>query len=314
MLVDPPIAAFLDALEKSGEKKLYEGMPEEARASYRTLAAGLHPPGTTISVGSVENIAVDGALGELPARVYRPEGNGPFPTAAFFHGGGWVIGDLDTHDNVCRAICRESRVVVVSVAYRLAPEHPFPAAVDDAIAATQWVVDHAPDLGGNALVAVAGDSAGGNLSAVVAHAFRADGVELAGQLLIYPATDVPGTRHLSWQQNATGYLLDRPLIEWFLHHYSGGRQRLEDPRITPIHAGTFSGLPPAVIVTAQFDPLRDVGLAYAEALSAGRVPVHVEPGQGLIHGFFEMGQLSPAAQGAIERSCRRFGEVIRAAR
>jgi acetyl esterase len=314
MSVDPHIAAFLDALAKSGEKKLYEGTPEEARAGYRALAASLHPPGATVPVGSVENIVVDGASGELHARVYRPDGSGPFPTTAFFHGGGWVIGDLDTHDNVCREICRWSRVVVVSVAYRLAPEHPFPAAVDDAIAAMRWVVDHAPALGGNHLVAVAGDSAGGNLSAVVAQAFHADGVELAGQFLIYPATDLPGIHHQSWRQNATGYLLDKPLIEWFLRHYSAEERNVEDPRITPIHAGDFSGLCAAVIVTAQFDPLRDVGLDYGEALRAARVPVHIERCQGLIHGFFEMGQLSPEARRAIERSCKRFGEVIRAAR
>lgn len=313
MSVDPHIAAFLDALARSGEKKMYEGSVEEARASYRAMAAALHPPGTTVPVGRVENIAVDGASGKLQARVYRPDGSGPFPTTTFFHGGGWVIGDLDTHDNVCREICRGSRVVVVSVAYRLAPEHSFPAAVDDAIAATQWVIDHAPDLGGNSLVAVAGDSAGGNLSAVVAQAFHADGVELAGQFLIYPATDLPSTRHRSWKQNATGYLLDRPLIEWFLHHYSGEERSLEDPRISPIHARNLSGLCPAVIVTAQFDPLRDVGVDYGEALRAARVPVHIEQCQGLIHGFFEMGHLSPEAKRKIERNCKIFGEVIRAA-
>ncbi|MBX5893052.1 alpha/beta hydrolase [Pseudomonas aeruginosa] len=314
MPVDPHIAALLDALAMSGEKKLYECTPEEARTSYRALAASLHPPGATAPIGGVEDIAVQGASGELHARVYRPDGSGPFPTTTFFHGGGFVFGDLDTHDNVCREICRGSQVVVVSVAYRLAPEHPFPAAVDDAIAATQWVVDHAIDLGGNHLVAVAGDSAGGNLSAVVAQAFKVAETELAGQFLIYPATDIPSARHLSWRQNSTGYLLDRPLIEWFLRHYSGGERSLEDPRIAPIHGSNFSGLCPAVIVTAQFDPLRDVGLAYGEMLRAARVPLHVEQCKGLIHGFFEMGQISPEAQSAIERSCKRFGEVIRVAR
>ncbi|MEB5485033.1 alpha/beta hydrolase [Burkholderia pseudomallei] len=311
MPIDPHIAVFLDALTRSGENKLHEGTPEEARASYRAMAASLQPRGAMVPVRCVENIAVAGASGELHARVYRPDGNGPFPTVTFFHGGGWVIGDLDTHDNVCREICRGSRVVVVSVAYRLAPEHPFPAAVDDAVAATRWVVDHASELGGNSLVAVAGDSAGGNLSAVVAQALHADGVELAGQFLIYPATDLPGIRHPSWKQNATGYLLDRPLVEWFIHHYVGGKRNLKNSRITPIHASNFSGLCPAIIVTAQYDPLRDVGLEYGEALRAARVPVHIEQCQSLIHGFFEMGQLSPGAQSAIERCCKRFGELIR---
>jgi len=313
MPLDPHLAAVLESITQAADIKMHEGTPDEARAGYLALSHGSRTPEQIVPVASVEDIEVPGAIGKLRARVYRPDGQGPFPTIAFFHGGGWVIGDLDTHDNMSRDICRGCGAVVVSVDYRLAPEHPFPAAVDDALAAARWVVEHAADLGGDGTVAVAGDSAGGNLSAVVAQQLHADGVQLAGQFLIYPAVDHPGAGHPSMTENGTGYFLDQPMMEWFYRHYAGEWGEAKDARLAPMHAASLSGLPPAVIVTAEFDPLRDEGEAYGKALRAAGVPVDVKRYAGMIHGFFDMGRWSPAAQSAIAESCMRFGEVLRGA-
>jgi acetyl esterase len=229
---------------------------------------------------------------------------------AFFHGGGWVIGDLDTHDNMARNVCRGSGSVVIAVDYRLAPEHPFPAAAQDAVAAARWVAGHLDELGGDQRLAVAGDSAGGNLSAVVAQALHADGIPLAGQFLIYPAVDAQG-EYPSRTENARGYFLEQPTMDWFYGHYAGAWDDAKDPRLSPLHHGSLTGLPPAVIITAEFDPLRDEGEAYGEALRAAGVPVQVQRYDGMIHGFFDMGGISPAAQAAIDESCARFGQVLR---
>ena len=189
MPLDPHLAGMLQMMASAGAKPIHESTPAEARAGFLMLTAGSRTPEQIVPVASVQDTTVPGAAGPLKARIYRPEGAGPFPTVAFFHGGGYVIGDLDTHDNTCRDICRGAQAVVVSVDYRLAPEHPFPAGIDDAVAATQWVIAHAGELGGNATVAVAGDSAGGNFSAVVAQQLRDAGIPLAAQFLIYPAVD-----------------------------------------------------------------------------------------------------------------------------
>ena len=191
----------------------------------------------------------------------------------FFHGGGYVIGDVDTHDNQCRMLCREAEAVVLSVGYRLAPEHPFPAAPEDCFAATRWAAEHVDRLGGDAgRIAVAGDSAGGNLAAVVALMARdAGGPALAAQLLIYPGTDFAGG-YPSETENAEGFFLTRADMEWFREQYLAGADP-SDPRLSPIAAPDLSGLPPAVVATAEFDPLRDQGDAYARALEEAGVPV-----------------------------------------
>ena len=217
-------------------------------------------------VASVQDRTVPGAAGPIPARIYRPEGAGPFPTVAYFHGGGYVIGNLDTHDNMCREISRGARAVVVSVDYRLAPEHPFPAGIEDAVAAAKWIVAHARELGGNDVVAVAGDSAGGNFSAVVSQQLRDAGTPLAAQFLIYPAVDHVAAVYPSAEQNAKGYFLEEQTMAWFYNHYAGHVADTMDPRLAPLQAKSLAKLPPAVIVTAEFDPLRDQGPAYADAL------------------------------------------------
>jgi acetyl esterase len=309
MPVDPNIAGLLTMMGEMGAPPMHEGTPEAGRAAYLQLTQGIRSPEQVIAVASVEDRMVPGAEGDLRARVYRPEGTGPFPVIAFFHGGGWVIGDLDTHDNMARNVCRGARAVVVSVDYRLAPEHPFPAAADDAVATARWLAGHVGELGGDGLLAVAGDSAGGNLAAVVAQQLTRDGTPLAGQLLIYPSVDVRGG-YPSRTENAEGYLLEDETIKWFIGHYAGGWPDLADPRLSPL-CGDLSGLPPAIIITAQFDPLRDEGDAYAMAMMAAGSPADVECYVGMIHGFFDLGPVSPVAQAAIEENCARFGDLIR---
>ena len=225
------------------------------------------------------------------------------PTIVFFHGGGFVLGDLDTHDNQCRALCREAEAVVLSVDYRLAPEHPFPAAPEDCFAATRWAAEHVDELGGDAgRIAVAGDSAGGNLAAVTALMARdAGGPALAAQLLIYPGTDFVGG-YPSETENAEGFFLTRADMEWFREQYVAGADPT-DPRLSPVHAPDLAGLPPAVVVTAEFDPLRDQGDAYARALEEAGVHVIKRSYGGLIHGFFDLGALSPACAEAAHEVC-----------
>jgi acetyl esterase/lipase len=308
--VDPNIAALLTTIAQAGVPPMYEGTPEAGRAQYLELTHGARKPEQLVPVASTEDITLAGATGELRARVYRPQGGGHFPTVAFFHGGGWVIGDLDSHDNMARNVCRGSRAVVVAVDYRLAPEHPFPAAAEDAVAAARWIAQHLGELGGDARLGVAGDSAGGNLAAVAAQQLHADGRALAGQFLIYPAVDAGG-EYPSRVQNAKGYFLEQPSMHWFYGHYAGAWEDAKDPRLSPLHAADLAGLPSAVIVTAQYDPLRDEGEAYGKALRAAGVEADVRHYNGMIHGFFDMGTISPAAQTAIEESCARFGELLR---
>jgi acetyl esterase len=311
MPLDPHLAGVLRMLAEAGRKPTYKGTPQEARAGYFALTVGTRKPAEVVPVGSVEDAVVDGAAGPLEARIYRPEGAGPHPTVCYFHGGGFVIGSLETHDNTCRELCRGANVVVVSVDYRLAPEHPFPAGIEDAVAATRWALAHARELGGDDTVGIAGDSAGGNFSAVVAQQLRDSRPRLAGQFLIYPAVDHPGAGHPSTEANARGYLLELETMKWFYRHYAGEGADLADPRIAPLRSPDLAGLPPAVIVTAEFDPLRDEGEAYGEALRAAGVRTEVIRGDGMIHGFFDMGRWSPAAQACIDRAVRRFGEVLR---
>lgn len=310
MPVDPHIAPLLELLESV--PPMHEGSPEAAREAFRQLAVGGRRADQVVPVASVEEVAIPGPAGDIGARVYRPETAGPAPTVVLFHGGGFVIGDLDTHDNMARTICRDCSAVVVSVDYRLAPEAQFPAAVEDAVAATRWAASRLEELGGDERLAVAGDSAGGNLAAVVSQQLRdSGGPALAGQLLVYPATDVTGD-YPSRTENAEGYFLDLPTMVWFIQHYAADAAVHQDPRLSPLRHTDLSGLPPAVVVTAEYDPLRDEGEAYARALSEAGVPAEVRRFDGMIHGFFDMGAYSPAAQAAIEESCAMFAKVLSA--
>jgi acetyl esterase len=302
MPVDSQLASLLGLI--AGGTPMSQLSPDEARTAFRKLTVDFRDPSTVQAVREVRDLSVAGAEATLPARVYVPDADGPHPVVVLFHGGGCVVGDLDTHDPMARALCHGVDAIVVSVAYRLAPEHPYPAAVEDAIAATRDVQERTAELGGNGVVAVAGDSAGGNLAAVVTQTVPG----LSGQLLIYPATDMTGL-HPSMTENAEGYFLDLDTIAWFHRQYLADGGDPADPRLSPLH-GDLAGLPPAVVVTAEYDPLRDAGNAYAEALIAAGTKVSHTAFPGLIHGFFDLGHVSTACQAAISETLNNFRSLL----
>ena len=308
MPVDAHISGLLELIAASGYPPLHEGSPDDGRKALRAMSCDLVKPEDVIQVGAVRELKVPGGAGERDARLYRPVGEGPWPTTVFFHGGGFVIGDLDTHDQFCRRLCRDAETVVLSVDYRLAPEHPFPAGLEDAIAATRWAEEHLADLGGDDRLAVGGDSAGGNLSAVVAQTMPE---AIAAQLLIYPAVDMAGD-YDSRVENAGGYFLELSMMEWFFVHYTTDVEGVEphDPRLSPLHAESLAGQPPAVVVTAEYDPLRDEGEVYADQLAAAGVTVERARYDGMIHGFIDMAALSPAAEAAVGDTISRFSRLL----
>ncbi len=258
-------------------------------------------------VAGTEDRTIPGPGGDLALRVYRPGGAGPFGTLVFFHGGGFAIGSLDSHDAVCRSLTNKSGCLVVSVDYRLAPEHPFPAAVDDAWAAVCWVTDHAESLGGEPdRLAVAGDSAGGTLSAVVALRARDEGgPALALQALVYPGAD-PAGDYPSAVECGEGYLFTTPMRAWFLSQYVPADIDPAQWWISPLRAESHEGVAPALVVTAEYDPLRDEGEAYAAALQRAGVPTKLSPYNGMCHGFLSYGAVIDAADRAV---CEVAAEV-----
>ncbi|MBN1533261.1 MAG: alpha/beta hydrolase [Spirochaetes bacterium] len=254
-----------------------------------------------IDLKHVVNMRIQGPGGSLPVRVYRPGDAGVRPLIVYYHGGGFYMGNLDTHDNLCRKISRHADAVVVSVDYRLAPEHRFPAAVDDAYAAVQWAHRNAASMGGDpSCIFVAGDSAGGTLSAAVAQLARErSGPPIACQILIYPATNLSAMNTESYEHFSEGFYLTKRYMEFFRSLYAPREADWKDIRISPLLAGTLKGLPPAVIVTAEFDPLRDEGEAYGERLRESGVPVASRRFKGLIHGFIVMDRLFPQSDEAV---------------
>jgi len=307
MPLDPQARAILDQLAAVDAPPLNEQTPEEARAGFALLAAVAGPPEEPVAT---EDSTLPGPNGEITVRIYRPSGDGLLPVVVYFHGGGWVIGDIASHDTVCHRLAAGVPAVVVSVDYRLAPEHRFPAAVEDCDAATRWVAEHAADLGADpARLAVAGDSAGGNLAAVVARRARdRGGPPIAFQLLIYPGTDM--TRSLpSHAQNGTGYLLDSDTMTWFLGHYLDGADPRQ-PDASPLFVEDLSGLPPALVVTAEFDPLRDEGEAYAERLAEAGVEVTSSRYDGMIHGFYGLDSVFDAARRATDETVAALQKAL----
>ena len=312
MPVDPQINGLLEMLAAAGAPGMASGTPEQAREGFRAMTYGIRDPATLPQVGSVEERTVPGPAGPVPVRIYRPGGERPVPTVVFLHGGGYVIGDLDTHDDHARLLCRDVDAVVVSVDYRLAPEHPFPAGFEDCFAAYRHVVDHVDHLGGDvARLAVAGDSAGGNLSAAVALAAHEHGLPLAAQLLLYPGVDFDeDAPHPSRTENATGYFLTEDDMRWFGDHYISDAALRRHPRASVLHAPDLAGVAPAIVATAEYDPLRDEGEAYAAALDKAGVQVSVHRYAGLIHGFFGLGLLSEAAAKANAELCAELKALL----
>ncbi len=296
-------------MEEAGGRAL-ETMPV---AESRQVAADAlkDVQGDPEPVGTIRDLRIPGPGGDIPIRVYTPEGSGPFPGLVYFHGGGWVLCDLDTHETVCRALARRAPAVVVAVDYRLAPEHKFPAAVEDAMAATQWVAANAATLGIDPdRIAVGGDSAGGNLSAVVSLKSRRSGPKISLQALIYPVTDLSSFGTGSYREFAEGYHLTASEMAWFRGEYLGNPGQACDPDASPLLAPDLSGAPPALVITAECDVLRDEGEAYAERLHQARVPVTLTRYPGMIHPFFSM----PGAIRDARKAIQQVADAVRGAR
>ncbi|MFM9034818.1 MAG: alpha/beta hydrolase [Mycobacterium sp.] len=307
--LDPSIQMMLAAQRRLGiESLVVDGDPVATRTANRALTATLDEP--AVRVGEVRPVSIPGPAGVIPARHYRPAVSGPAPLLVFYHGGGWVFGDLDTHDSACRLICRDAGVHVLAVDYRLAPEHPAPAPLDDAYTAYRWARERAADLGADPRrVAVGGDSAGGNLAAVVTRLARDAGDPLpALQWLIYPVTDLRGqTRSRSLL--GAGFLLSKADLDWFQNLYLAGSGLDEtDPRVSPALARDLGGLSPALVVTAGFDPLRDEGQQYAARLGEAGVAVDHRQMSSMIHAFLNLNLLG----GAVSRANSEMISALRA--
>jgi acetyl esterase len=308
MPLDPQTAAFLKQAADAGAPPIGSLPVAETREMLKTLFI---PPGPREPVKKIEDRVIDANGAKLPVRIYTPEAKGPLPILMFYHGGGWVIGDCETHDVPCRALANGAGCMVVSVDYRLAPEHKFPAAPEDCYAAAVWIAGHAAELGGDAKrIAVGGDSAGGNLSAAVAQMARdRGGPALEFQLLIYPVTSYEADT-VSSKVNAEGYLLTKGAMEWFWGHYLGAGSDGAQPYASPLRATNFGNLPPAFVITAEFDPLRDEGAAYAEKMRRAGVTVKHSDYKGAIHGFFSLGHILDQGKTVMADACAELRKAF----
>jgi acetyl esterase len=308
MPVDPQIQALLE--RGTGVPATHTLPVGEARRLYEARVAVMAPPA---EVAAVAERSIEGPAGPIRLRIYIPKGQGPFPLMVFFHGSGFVLCSLDTHDGMCRNLATGIGCVVVSVDYRLAPEHKFPAGPDDCLAATRWAAAHAAELGADASrIIVAGDSAGGNMAAVTALRVRDEGgPPLRGQMLLYPVTDYhsPGTP--SYEENADGYGLTRDTMKWFWAHYLNGTADADHPHASPLRAPNLSGLPSAYVLSAEYDPLRDEAERYGERLRAAGVPVEITRRAGMNHGFMFWVGLVGGADAAMADACTWGRRVLR---
>jgi acetyl esterase/lipase len=313
MALDAQVRAWIELVIAAGRPPYHKLSPKDARQMFRDTRPAVTP--TPPEIGVVKDLLADGSVAPIPLRLYRPAGvaaDTPLPTLVFFHGGGWVIGDLDTHDVLCRCLAAEARINVIAVDYRLAPEHKYPAAVDDAWAATRWIAANADQLAvDRRRIAVGGDSAGGNLAAVVALLARDSGApSIAHQVLLYPVTDA-GTERRSYRDFAEGYGLTLESMRWFIAHYVKDLSEAADWRVSPIRAASLAGVAPALIVTAGFDPLRDEGEAYALALRDAGVRVDYCCYGGMIHGFVPMGRVLDAGNRSVAHVAASLREALR---
>ncbi|MEK6409641.1 MAG: alpha/beta hydrolase [Acidobacteriota bacterium] len=299
MPIDPQARALLDQMAAAGQPPLTSQSVADARQAVLAFA---QLGGDPERVGQIEDRELPGPGGAIPVRIYTPDGSGPFPVLVYFHGGGWVLCDIETHDPVCRSLARAAGCIVVSVDYRLAPEHKFPAAAEDCYAATQWVMNNAALINGDpARIAVGGDSAGGNLAAVVALMARdRSGMAPIFQLLVYPATDYYTLGTPSYKENAEGYFLTNDDMVWFWNHYLNGEADAANPYACPLRATSLTGLPSALVITAEFDPLRDEGEMYAARLRESGVDAAMVRYDGMIHGFFSMAGVLEQGRNALE--------------
>lgn len=302
-MLDPQARALINLMIERGVPPTHTLTPDEARRLYRERRYFTQPEPP--AVGAVKDLAVPRDGGAIPCRLYTPPtGAAPWPTLVYYHGGGWTIGDLDTHDVLCRQLCLGAGVAVLAVDYRLGPEHRFPAAVDDCLAATQWVQQQGAAHGLDATrMAVGGDSAGGNLAAVMALTLRGSAAPaLRFQLLIYPGTDMRAIAP-SHRTNGQGYILTADSIQYYRGHYIADPALWTDWRASPLLAPDFRGLPPALVITAGFDPLRDEGRQYADALSEAGNRAQYLCFERQVHGFITMSRVLDEAVTAVEICC-----------
>ncbi len=303
MPLDPQAQALLEHMRASGIPPFHTLPVADARQAMIDLFGKIKNPDLVCQpVSQIEDRDIPGTAGPIPIRIYTPAGDGPFPVLVYFHGGGWVLGSIETHDPMCRELTRSVGCVVVSVDYRLAPEHPFPAPLEDCYAAVCWVARHSADINGDAQrIAVGGDSAGGNLAAAVALTARDRGTPpLAYQLLIYPVLDHAFETN-SYRENGAGYFLTQEMMVWFWQHYLRDEAYGASPQASPLRAQNLYGLPSTLLLTAEFDPLRDEGEAYAKRLQAAGGEVEYRCYAGMIHGFLRLtSRLETAARAMAE--------------
>lgn len=306
----PQARMALEMMEAQGGPPMETMEPAQFRQGRKEAMAALG--NTPEPLARVEDLAIPGPGDDLPIRVYSDQAGGLRPALVYFHGGGFLFGDLESHDSVCRALAKDSGAVIIAVDYRLAPEHPFPAGVDDAYTATRWVAANAERLGIDARnISVGGDSAGGNFATVVAVRCRdAGGPALAAQVLIYPVTDLSSMETESHRQFAGGYLLTRSGMQYCTRYYLANPDLVTDPEVSPLLASDLTGLPPALVITAEFDPLRDEGEAYARRLDQAGVPVTLRRYDGMIHGFVSMHGIIPDGRKAIQEAAEAIGSGL----
>lgn len=314
MPLDPDLARLLPVLETQEVVRYADSAIGQARAAHDHSVARLTPPAWRTAVAQVSDIDVPGSVAPLRVRVYRPRQTPPVAVVLWLHGGGWCTGSLDTADVVARELCDGLPAVVVSVDYRLAPEHPWPAAIDDALAALRWVLDSATDLGSDpGSVVVGGDSAGGNIAAALVQQARTAGLPVAAQLLVYPALDLDverSDRYPSLREFAEGYALPPENLRIAVEQYVPAGADLADPRISPVRQQELEGLPPTVLSVAEYDPVRDHGRAYADALRRASVFVALHEGRGLIHGSFDLVGSAPGVRREIVRVLASLRDVL----
>jgi acetyl esterase len=298
--LDPQLQAMRDQRERDHVPPLYEMSLAAARTA--DLASIRASGGDPEPVHEVTDLTIPGPGGELPLRLYRPASARPLPVLLYFFGGGWVLGTIDTADGVSRSLANASGALVAVVGYRLAPEHPFPAAADDCYTALRWIAEHAAGIGADpARLAVGGDSAGGNLAAGVALRARAGGPALAGQLLVYPNTDQLADDE-SMRAADDPFLFNRHSVAWYRQHYLADPRDAANPLASPLRAESLAGLPPALVITAEYDPLRDQGEAYGRRLADEGVQAELSRYPGMTHGFFTMGGTVDASQAAVAQA------------